>query len=141
MALFGRGNDAPPVYAEPQDPKWVRASSGHFHRLVHIDPEEEGLSRASGVYVIWHSGVKPGWVYAGRSNDLATALHEAGNSDDIMSYEVHGGLFVTWALVKDEFQNGVLKYLTDTMRPHIANPAAAKIDDYPVPVLPPGSTG
>lgn len=122
------------VNTEPLDPQWARPPKGGYFRFVHLDPEEYDLEKASGVYVIWHGGVRPEWLYVGCTDDLASALFAAGDNDDIMEQEVRGGLFVTWAFVKKEFQGGVVKYLVDVLKPVVGS-AGAKGD--PVPVITP----
>jgi hypothetical protein len=115
----------------------VRNKRGKFHRLTLLDTTAEGLKGATGVYVIWHSGVKPGWVYVGRSDNLAAAIDAAVDDDDIMSYEINGGLFVTWSPVLRHMQDGVVRFLTNIIKPKIENPEALNIKDGPVKVLAP----
>lgn len=122
------------------DPEWACSATGRFNRLVHMDPEEEGLTGQSGVYVIWHGGVKPQWVYVGFTDDLAAAMHAAGDDEDIMDFEIRGGLFVTWALVRQSFQPGVVRFLTDVLKPKVENPETTGIAADPVPVCPPAYT-
>ena len=119
------------------DPYWARTKTGYYHRLLNLDPEASGLSRTSGVYVVWHTGVKPGWVFAGRSDDLASTFHRLADDDAVMTYDMHGGIFVTWALIKKEFQDGVVRHLNDTLKPKIKNTDAALQSVKPVPVRPP----
>jgi len=122
-----------------QDPQWVKSSTGHFHRLVHLDPEKEGLSGVSGVFVIWHGGVNPQWIYIGKSNNLAKKFHDLGENEEIMDYEVHGGLFVSWSLIRGEFQDGVLSYLKQSLEPKMENTSISIGDGVePVPVIAPG---
>lgn len=137
MALFGSFGKKTAT-GPAQDPKWSRNASGHFRRFINLDPEVEGLTNKSGVFVIWHGGLRPRWVYAGASANMARALHDLSDDDDIMGYEVNGGLFVTWANIRDEFQGGVVKYLNDAMDPLVENPAAHVSKDGPVPVIFPG---
>lgn len=144
MALFGMGRKEPktpkiPDNALPSDPKWVRNRRGKYHRLIHLDTRAEGLDGLSGVYVIWHSGVAPRWVWVDRTNDLAETLDAIVDEDDVMFYEKHGGLYVTWAPVRGEYQPGVLRYLHEQMKPEITNPDVRQIDADPVPVYIPGS--
>lgn len=121
----------------PLDPEWVRNKRGKFPRLYHLDTVAEGLGGYSGVYVIWHSGVKPQWVYVGRAGDIGAALDGVFDNDDIMEYEKNGGLYVTWSPIRQERQNGVVKFLTETLKPVVENPAAANIKDGAVNVIPP----
>ena len=135
MVLFDstRSNDP------RQGPKWVRSKTGNFHRFINIDPEELGLSGVSGVYVIWHSGVMPKWVYVGKSNDLAKTFHQLGEDENILGYEVNGGLFVSWAMIRGEYQDGVACYLKEAIKPIVDNPALSCKDVTHVPVIPPGA--
>lgn len=123
----------------PQDPQWAKSPAGRFHRFVHLDPEEAGLSGVSGVFVIWHGGVHPEWVYLGKSRNLASTLHKLGNNQDIMGYEVNGWLFVSWALIRDKHQDGVVKYLVAAMKPKVENREAPGDKAIPIPVLAPGT--
>lgn len=122
------------------DPNWARSKRGRFHRFVNLDPEEEGLAGVSGVYVIWHAGIRPGWVYMGKSDDLAAAFHELGDNQEILGYEVNGGLFVSWSLVRPKHQDGVLRYLETALHPLVTNPDGPGEDVTPIPVYAPGHT-
>ncbi len=123
----------------PQDPDWVTSPSGGFYRLLNLDPEEAGLSGISAVFIIWHAGMRPKWVYVGRARDLAKALHGLAKNDEIMDREIHGGLFVTWSLIREEFQDGVVSYLVDILEFLVDNPAAHRNKDLPIPVVVPGN--
>ena len=123
--------------AELPDPRWARTKTGYFHRLLTFDPEANGLTGASGVYVVWHGGVNPGWVFIGRGDDLARTFHDLADDEAVMSYNIRGGIFVTWSLINKEFQNGVVRHLNDTLRPKIENAASALKSATPVPVSPP----
>jgi len=54
-----------------------------------------------------------------------------------MSYDIRGGILVTWAMIKTEFQNGVVRHLNDTLKPKIKNDDDALKSATPVPVQPP----
>ncbi len=133
--LFSDGKK--PSDQGPTNPHWVTDAHGRFYRLVDLDPEKEGLTGTSAVFVIWHKGVKPSWVFVGKTRDLANALYDTGRNDDVMRNNIHGGLFVTWSLIRNEFQDGVVRYLTEVMQPKVNNPAASH-SAKPIPVLIPG---
>ena len=138
MGLFGFGDkEEPERITAPVDPNWVRLPNGAFPPLLSMDPEEMGLNNVGGVYLIWHAGVRPEWVYAGHSKDLAAALHHAGNNRDINYYEKNGGLFVAWALVKEQYRPGVVKYLQETFKTQVDNPGDFNDKTVPVPVIAP----
>ncbi|MEE9544829.1 MAG: hypothetical protein V3V55_04430 [Rhodospirillales bacterium] len=123
----------------PRDANWVKSPGGGFYRLLNLDPEEAGLSGVSAVYIIWHAGMRPKWVYVGRAKDLAKALHDLAGNDEIMDREIHGGLFVTWSLIREEFQDGVVSYLIENLEFLVDNPAARRNKDRPIPVIVPGN--
>jgi hypothetical protein len=143
MAIFGTfaSKTRQPPAGPPEDPKWSRSASGLFRRFSKVDPEAEGLEGKGGVFVIWHGGLRPQWVYTGFSTDLAKALHDIADVDEVMDLEVNGGLFVTWAFIKEEFRGGVVKYLNEAMDPVVENPAAATLEDTPIAVIFPGKGG
>ncbi len=130
-------NDANIPEVTLYDPHWVRTRGDHYHRLLLMDPARAGLEGLSGVYVVWHSGLRPRWIFVGKSPDLAATLLKLANDEEIKEYEVHGGIFVTWAPIRDEHQDGVLHFLHTIMKPLIANPEAPRADVVPIPVYAP----
>ena len=114
-----------PPPGPPQDPGWARTEKGGFHRLEDLDPEDLGLMGQGGVFIIWHGGVRPAFVYAGAATDLARALHRVGDDDRVMGFSVNGGLFVTWAPVVPKYRPGAAKFLQRTLKPEVPNTAAA----------------
>ncbi|MGB0670531.1 MAG: hypothetical protein ACPGNT_03475 [Rhodospirillales bacterium] len=140
MGWFGlksKAADSLPPVGPPVDIAWALNPRGRFWRLTHLDPEEVGLGGAAGVYVIWHGGVKPRWVFIDRTQNIASALHAAGENDDIMQWEVNGRLFVSWALVKDQYQAGVAAYLNRTLKPLVENPGLKSKGVQEIAVKPP----
>lgn len=137
LGLFKKKQPAKAYSGPPIDPQWVRNARGKFTRLMHLDTVSEGLQGTSGVFVIWHSGVKPQWVYVGASDNLAAAIDAAIKNEDISSYEVNGGLFVTWAPILKERQDGVVRFLVEAMQPEVNNPATKGIKDGPINVIVP----
>ena len=79
---------------KPVDPNWARNDKGKFFRFINLAPEDQGLEGQSGVYVIWHGGVRPAWVFVGTSRNLARDLQWCRENEDIMYFERFGGLFV-----------------------------------------------
>lgn len=120
-----------------QDPLWVRSPTGDFWRLADVDPDPVGLLGLSGVYVIWHGGVQPQWLRAGRAQNLGLVLAEARVDGPLRAWEDRGGLFVTWAAVRAEFQDPVVSYLIRTLNPLLPDPRCSDFAE-PLPVLLPG---
>lgn len=104
-------------HAVPTDPQWRRDPRGRFFRLHEVDVDGQQLHGSGGVYVLWHGGIRPRWVGVSATDDLGSALSSAADDPDIRSYEVHGGVYVTWSPVRREFRPGVVAYLTAMMCP------------------------
>ena len=142
VALFSFARSKPEraaILPPPIDPRWARSAKGRFYRLVQLDSDQVTFPNGPAVFVIWHGGVKPGWVYVGRTSNLSAELKERSADSDILFYHKHGGLSVSWASVKPEFQGGVVRYLIDVMKPLVDNPAEVRNDSDPVPVIRPGA--
>lgn len=137
MGLFG--GKKPKVPSRPVPVEWVRNPRGQFYKFITFEPDQAGLKGVGGVYVLWHSGVRPHWVYVGESTDIATDLDALGNNEEVMEFDGRGGLYVTWAPIKPEFRRGIVRYLVDNMEPMVDNPKTMAITDEPFPVLVPGA--
>ena len=147
MALFGlfkeKAKPPPPALTGTLDPKWERNARGSFNNLLDLEPDDVGIVGAGGVYVIWHGGIQPEWVFIGETADLGQAIDDAANNDEIAEYDVRGRLFVTWSPVIEEYRPGVVLYLTKMLKPVVDNPDAATEESdelTPVSVLTPGAT-
>lgn len=141
MALFGKSKNKKVLPGSPPDVGWVRSPKNQFYNFLNLDPEEMGLKGASGVYVIWHGGLRPEWIYIGQAQDLARALEGIRDNDEVMDYQRHGSLFVTWSEIKPEFQAGVVKYLNQVIPPIVrdsVDPDEGEEDEPPIAVFPPG---
>lgn len=121
------------------DPKWVKDAKGRFHRLAFLDVDEAGLRGVGGVFLAWNRGIRPAWLYVGHADDLGVALDSLAGNADVMDYEVNGGVFVTWSLIRGEYQDGVVRYLTEGLRPKVVNPRAPGPSVKPIPVMVPGT--
>ncbi|NVK18644.1 MAG: hypothetical protein HWE30_08120 [Methylocystaceae bacterium] len=123
------------------DVAWSKSESGKFRRLPFVELAKENVSGVAAIYVIWHGGVKPGWVYVGMAEDLAMDITDAKQSRDIMEYDMRGGAFITWQTFPKNMAPGVFAFLTEVLQPEVRNPEA---DMYAskehVKVLPPGYT-
>ncbi len=141
MALFG-GSKAPALPGgAPIDPKWARAPSGAFHLLLKLDPDEAGIRGLGGVFVVWHGGIRPQWVFVGESPSLGRAIDAVIDDPEVTQYQTNGGLFVSWANVKEEWRRGVVLYLNRALKPLVHNPRAPTEESEftkPIAVLVPG---
>ena len=137
MPLFSSGIKKDYQFTSVQDPGWVKSPSGRFHRFIVLDAEKAGLSGIGGIYAFWHGGVRPEWVYIGKSDDLAATFRELAGNKDIRNYDLRGGLFVSWALIREEYRNGALRFLNDSMKPLVPSPDIPGGDVTPIPAIGP----
>jgi hypothetical protein len=139
MGIFASRKPSRQFTGPPGDPGWVRNPKGLFYKFALFEPEKAGLKGVGGVYVVWHSGVKPRWVYVGRTDNLAGDLDTLLDNEEVMDYNKHGGLYVTWSPIKPEFREGVYKFLREAMNPEVENPDVPGDKAEPIPVLVPGA--
>lgn len=138
MALFG-GKKKNTTLPPPADPKWVHFEDGRFPRFLDIDIESAGLRGRSVVFVIWHTGVQPGWVYVGRSDDLGATFDDLAKDAEILEYQNRGRLHTSWCYIRKEFQDGAVAYLIQALKPKVDNPNAKAADQVElIPLYPPG---
>ncbi len=133
--MFSLGNRTAGKSHVPPDPHWARDAKGRFHRFTDLDPEEEGVKGVSGVFVIWHGGLRPEWLLVAKSGNLAFDFHKLAHDKDLMSFEARGGLFVTWALIKGDLQDGVVRFLSDILDPVLENPEFSSRNVPAIPVV------
>ena len=148
LGLFGKSKKKKAPSGPPQDVAWVKSAKKRFYKFLNLEPEAMGIADMSAVYVLWHQGVRPQWVYVGQTDDLGRTLQELRRDDEIVDYDKRGGLFVTWSMIKPEFQPGVVRYLYQVMQPVVVNPdyldkgedekGAEEVE--PIPVLLPGTS-
>ena len=150
MALFWKSKKKTVDPCPPRDIAWVRSPRNQYYNFLNLDPEEMGLKGASGVYVIWHGGLRPEWLTIGHTDNLAQTFDELRDVDEILEFDRHGNLFITWSEIRPEFQEGVVKYLYQVIPPMILNPLGVfeeeeddkkkkeEDDIEPIPVFPPG---
>ena len=96
---------------------WTKCVGGVWCPLLSVNLDHEHFNNLSGVYVIWHSGQDPATVYVGSGN-ITDRLREHRRSSDILQFSEFG-LFVTWARVPATRQEGVERFLADTLRPKV----------------------
>lgn len=95
-------------------------SSGPYPRLTTLDESAlSDLVGKGGVFVLWHRGVRPQWLYVGAADDLAVALKASREDGDVKLYDLNEGVYVAWALVPVEGRSGVVAGLRAALSPAI----------------------
>ena len=67
--------------------------------------------------MIWHGGVNPETVYVGKGS-IAEQIQFHRKSEEILKFS-YLGLFVTWAKVSPTNQDGVGRFLTQSLSPKV----------------------
>ena len=101
--------------------KWVKLATGGFPPLKNV-----GLSNvtARGVYVIW----KQSAIVRVGQGDIKSKLTAHRNDAAILT---HGDLYVSWAVVREQYMDGVERFLANHYRPLIGD---AFPDVHPIQV-------
>lgn len=126
--------------AVPAEIPWECDPRGYFHRLLGLRSREAGLTKVGGVYVMWHRGLHPKWIYVGASGDLGASIDFARDEQVVLDFEALGNVYVTWAQIKPEFRDGVALYLRTSLDCEIDMVFPTDHVDTeaePIPVLPP----
>lgn len=96
---------------------WIKCEGDEWCPFLTVNLSHSHFTNLSGVYVIWHGGSNPSTVYVGRGN-IAQRIREHRNSDEILKFS-HLGLFVIWAQVAPSSQEGVERFLADSLMPKV----------------------
>ena len=140
MSIFGTKDKKLPPLSGPVPLNWVRNKNGNFPKFVTLNMERSGIS-GGGIFVLWHSGAKPRWVMVGASANLASDIGKLLHDEELLEYNVHGGLFISWAPVLPGYHAGVIKFLRESMKPLIDRNPPSPADVEPIPVTAPGAKG
>lgn len=117
-----------------QDIKWRKSPRGEYYRLFMIDDIGElQLDGVGGVYLLWHGGIKPGWLIAGASDSLGDSFRDLAQDRQIRDYDSRGGVYMSWSPIKDEFRDGVVHFISKHTNPAFDCDFNKKQD--PIPVL------
>lgn len=108
-----------------------------------MDEDLQNLSEKNGVFVMWHRGVRPQWIFAGFSPDLAVALIDTRADEDIQKYMLNEGVYAAWAFLPEAECHGVVKHLRTHLQPALTTghlvemcplPADTEPTDFPLPI-------
>jgi hypothetical protein len=91
---------------------WAKRDNGDWCRLLALDTSQ---LEAEGVYLIWHGGDRPGWLWVGKGNIAARI--EAHRADPQIQVYGSAGLYVTWARVSPGQQEGIESFLGAACNP------------------------
>ncbi len=86
-----------------------------YPRLLTFDGQE--LTGRSGLYAVWHLGVRPQWLRVGFATDLAAAISVLAKTPEIAAFAPHDGPFVSWCFGTAAEASGRVRYLAERLLP------------------------
>lgn len=97
--------------------KWIKCLGEVWCPLSTVNLGHEHFNNLEGVYIIWHGGSAAATVRVG-SGTIRDRLTAHRNDPQIQAF-AHLGLFVTWAIVQQNYREGVEAFLASTLNPKI----------------------
>ena len=99
---------------------WTKCQGEVWCKLNAVRLEHAHFDNRNGVYVIWHGGQSPATVLVGRGA-IRDCITRARVDAEIQAFDSLG-LFVTWATVGPESQEGVEVFLAGRLQPKVKRP-------------------
>lgn len=96
-----------------------------YPRLLAADLPPKALQGKSGVYAIWHMGVRPQWLRVRATSDLSAAIVQTRSLAPILAYQPNGGLYLAWMAAPSDRAAGLAATLIGALRPVLQDPAFA----------------
>ena len=119
----------PHRYAQALRLDWTQCYGNVWCKLNFVNLDHEHFdNEPRGVYIIWHEGLNSAVVYIGQGN-IKERIAEHRNDPEIQEYE-YLDLYVTWAVVQEDYRDGVEAYLADVWKPIVGmrHPQASPIE-------------
>jgi hypothetical protein len=114
MKKIGFGKLLRGIASAPEAPgvQWVSAP---YPRLVGFNAAV--LDGKSGLYAIWHLGVRPQWLRAGFAMNLGAAVRQLVDMPWVKMHEGNTGIFLAWAFVTPVQGMGLARDLVEKLKP------------------------
>jgi len=100
--------------------EWEKCKRGAWCILSELDLDHEHFNDMEGVYVIWQGEENPVALRAGQGL-IRECLARERNDKDLLAYREQHELYVTWAEVNPRFRDGVLRYVSEALKPELEN--------------------
>lgn len=139
MSLFDSIKGKPAAYI------WL-PGEGAYPSLFDLGPHAAALKAKSGVFALWHLGVRPQWLRVGAAGDLGACLQGAAEALKASPFRGNGGLYAAWVFMPTARCPGIVMHLRTRLKPVLqATPLPGEVAwaGIPVPVqfpLPPGTS-
>lgn len=94
---------------------------GNYPRLLTLDARD--LAGRSGLYALWHLGVRPQWLRVAYAADLAVAMSMLAETAEITAFSPHDGPFVSWCFCPVAEASGRVRFLAALLSPVVQDVA------------------
>ena len=100
--------------------QWEKCKRGTWCMLSELDLDHGHFKDLEGVYVIWQGEENPVTLRAGQGL-IRESLAREQNDKDLLACTDQHELYVTWAEVNPRFLDGVLRYVSEALKPELEN--------------------
>ncbi len=134
------------IKGKPSADAW-HPGEGAYPSLFDLGAHAGALKAKSGIFALWHLGVRPQWLHVSAAADLAICLAAAADALKDSPFRGNGGLHVAWVFLPAARCPGVVAHLRARLKPvlqHLTFAGEAAGRDAPAPIVfpaPPGTTG
>ncbi len=97
---------------------WEKCKKGTWCTLSELDLDHEHFNDMVGVYVIWQGEENSVALRVGQGLIRESLVRER-NNEDLLAYREQHELYVTWAEVNPRFRDGVLRYVSEALKPQL----------------------
>ena len=100
--------------------QWEKCKRGTWCKLLELDLKHGHFKNMEGVYVIWRGDENQTALRTGQGL-IRESLAREQNDKDLLAYTERHDLYVTWAEVNPRFRDGVLRYISEALKPELEN--------------------
>ncbi len=133
------------IKGKPAPDAW-HPGEGVYPSLFDLGPHAAALKAKSGIFALWHLGVRPQWLRVGAAGDLGACLAAAAEALKESPFRGNGGLYAAWVFMPAARCSGIVMHLRTRLRPILQDtPLAGETAWAGAPAsvafpLPPGTT-
>lgn len=98
---------------------WNQCQGDVWCNLINVNLNHAHFDDLEGVYIIWHGGKNAATVRVGQGF-IRDRLDAHRQDQDVLAYQQHT-LFVTWARVATNQQDGIERYLAEILNPKVGS--------------------
>jgi CheY-like chemotaxis protein len=98
--------------------QWEKCKRGAWCILAELDLDHRHFNDMEGVYIIWQGEENPVALRTGQGLIRESLARERNDKELLVCREQHE-LYVSWAQVNPRFRDGVVRYITEALKPKL----------------------